>query len=347
MSAITSHKIAYADEKTIHYLSCGPPTGPLILFLHGWPGSAITWSTQLTTFGSLGFHAIAPDMPGFGQSTARRVIEDYTQEALVGAMIALLEHTERKAAIWVGHDWGAGVASSIATQHPGAVKALINICVPYRSIELGWAGFLPFVNRTVYPVDEYEFGQWDYMKAFEDDFEKHVAGFENDPDGFCIAAMQPSPRPKESRIDPIMSAIRKTGWAFPPASMLGPPILPPDVFAAFVEDMKRSGFWSGCAYYLNHARNAAYNGSKDGKLSQPVLFIHATWDVVCDTITMESRLCEAMRGACGNLTEVRIEGGHFLHYERASEVHAAIVRFVLAEVPGQWPGFGDSGYTKL
>ncbi|KAL2824217.1 Alpha/Beta hydrolase protein [Aspergillus cavernicola] len=349
MSTITEHEVVYADEKKIHYLAAGPPNGPLILFIHGWPASAITWQTQLNAFAALGFRAIAPDMPGFGQSSARRVVTDYSQEALVGGMMALLSDTGRTAAIWVGHDWGAGVTSSVAAHHPEAIKALVNICVPYRSIELGWEGFLPFVNREIYPAHEYEFGQWDYMKKFEEDFESTIEWFEKDTAGFCKAAMQKASPPSPNRVEPMMSGIRKNGWmggaSKPPSvSLLGDPFLPPDVFATFVQDMERTGFWPGCAYYLNHQRNASYNGQRDGKLTKPVLFIHAAWDTVCETQT--SRLCERMRAACRNLTEVRIEGGHFLQYERAGEVHAALIRFILTEIPGEWPGFWDSAYTN-
>lgn len=108
MATITDHEVVYAGNKKIHYLAAGPVNGPLILFIHGWPSTAITWKAQLDAFAAVGFRAIAPDMPGYGQSTARRVADDYCQEALVEGMMALLADTGRKAAIWVGHDWGSG-----------------------------------------------------------------------------------------------------------------------------------------------------------------------------------------------------------------------------------------------
>lgn len=352
--AITDHDVVYADNsKKIHYLAAGPADGPLILFLHGWPATAITWKAQLDAFASVGFRAIAPDMPGYGKSTARRLADDYCLESLVEGMMALLAHAatarDDAAAIWVGHDWGAGVASSVATQHPEAVKALANLCVPFHTIERGWQTFLPLVNRETYPADEYEFGQWDYMKNYEEDFEGTIEWFDRDVAGFCKAALQRPNNPPSSRVDPVMSTVRKAGWLGgipkpPGVDMTGPPTLPAEVFDSFVRDMQNTGFWPGSAYYLHHARNAEYNGRRDGKLDQPVLFIHATWDLVCDTKT--SRLIEPMRDACSNLTEATVEAGHFVQYEKPEEVQAAIFRFIVEELPSEWPGFWTAGFTK-
>ncbi|KAL5355787.1 Alpha/Beta hydrolase protein [Aspergillus floccosus] len=348
MVTITEHNVVYADDKTIHYLAAGPSTGPLIIFIHGWPGTAITWKAEIDAFASVGFRVVAPDMPGYGQSTARRVADDYCQEAIVAGMMALLGDTGRDAAIWVGHDWGAGVTSSVATQHPDVVKALVNLCVPFRTIERGWPGLLPLVNRELYPADQYEFGQWDYMKNYEENFESTIAWMDADVEGFCKAALQPRDAPP-TRFNAMMATVRKTGWMGgmpkpPGVDQTGPPVLPAEVFDSFVRDMQKTGFWPGSAYYLHHARNAEYNGTREAKLAQPVLFIHATWDTVCDTKT--SRLIEPMRESCSNLTEVTVDGGHFVQFEKPDELHAAIFRFIVEELPSEWPGFWTAGYTK-
>ena len=349
MTAITEHHVDYAGDKKINYLAAGPVNGSLILFIHGWPGTAITWKTQIDAFAALGFRAIAPDMPGYGKSTARRVVEDYCQEALVEGMMALLADTGRKEAIWVGHDWGAGVTSSVATQHPEAVRALVNLCVPYRTIELGWEGFLPLVNRETYPANEYEFGQWDYMKNWEENFEKTIEWYDQDPAGLCKAFLQMTTQPP-NRFTPL-ATVRKSGWFGgipkpPSVDLSGPPILPAEEFDSFAKDMQKTGFWPGSAYYLSHKRNAEYNGKarSGGRLEQPVLFIHASWDTVCDTKT--SRLAESMREFCSNLTEVTVEAGHWVQFEKPGDVNAALFRFILEELPSAWPGFWDSGYTK-
>ncbi|KAI0393704.1 putative epoxide hydrolase [Xylariaceae sp. FL0594] len=344
----SEHDVFYAGDKKIHYHAAGPSLGPLVLFIHGWVGTGITWKAQIDAFAALGFRVVAPDMPGYGQSTSRRVIDDYCQEAIVEGLMALLAAQDRARAIWVGHDWGAGVVSSVATQHPEAVSALVTVCVPFRSIELGWNGFLPLVNRDLYPAEEFEFGQWDYMKKYEEDFEESVKWFDSDIRGFCKAAMQ-QPGPPQSRRELMFSTVRKLGWlggmpSPPPVEATGPPLLPPDVFASFADDMEKTGVWGPCAYYMHHERNARYNGSKPGTLTQPALFIHAAWDLVCDTKT--SRLAEPMRRACANLTEVTLETDHLPQYQKPAEFNAAILRFIVEEVPSEWPGFWDTAFVK-
>ncbi|KAJ5805983.1 Alpha/Beta hydrolase protein [Penicillium pulvis] len=349
MATLTHHYVTYAGDKKIHYLAAGPVDGPLIFFIHGWPATGITWKPQLNAFAAVGFRAIAPDMPGYGQSTARHVADDYCQEALVEGMMALLADTGRKAAVWVGHDWGSGVTSSVAIQNPEAVKALVSICVPYSTIELGWDAFLPLVNRETYPVDQYEFGQWDYMKHYEESFENAVEWFNSDVVGFCKAiTTKPASRP-ERDAPVMMSTVRKNGWLNglpkpPSVEMTGPSLLADDVYESFAKDMQKTGLWGGSAYYLHHKRNAEYNGSRERKLKQPALFIHATWDLVCDT--KSSRLVEPMRESCSNLTEVTIDAAHFVQFEKPTEVNAALFRFLVQELPSEWPGALDSEYTK-
>ncbi|KAI1261725.1 putative epoxide hydrolase [Xylariaceae sp. FL1019] len=344
------HDVFYAGNKKIHYHAAGPALGPLIIFVHGWPGTGILWKEQLVPFAALGFRVIAPDMPGYGQSTSRRVLDDYHQEAIVEGMKALLEAQGRDAAIWVGHDWGAGVVSSVAIQHPEMVKGLITVCVPFHTVELGWDGFLPLINRDLYPTAEYEFGQWDYMKKYEEDFEETVKWFDGDIAGFCKLSMTEPQPPPQSRFEPMFSSVRKCGWFggipnFSVVETTAPSMVSSDVFDSFVGDMQKTGFWGPCAYYMHHKRNASYNGQKArATLTQPALFIHAAWDLICDTKT--SRLIEPMRSACSNLTEATIESAHFPQLQKPAEFNAAICRFIMEELPSEWPGFWDTGYVN-
>lgn len=360
MANITEHDVSYADgTKKIHYLAAGPSSGPLMIFLHGWPAIALTWKHQMLTFASLGFRAIAPDMPGWGKSSARHVTTDYTQEALVEGMLALLSATGRSAAVWVAHDWGAGVASSLAAHHPAAVQALVLLCVPYKSLEMGLDHLVSFVDRSIYPADEYPYGQWDYMAYYEEAFEECVKQLEANVPAFCKSVWPRPPEPNgynaADAFKPAFTAsIRKTRGRFggtpaPPADTLPAPLLEGEVFDAFVKATQDTGLWGGSAYYMNHKANAAYNGQAPhaGKLGRdkPVLFIHAKFDFVCATLT--TRLVDPMREACENLTEVTVEAGHNVHFEKPEEVNAAVARFLVEEAKAIWPGYKDSGYRKV
>src|SRR6266550_402234 len=84
--------------------------GPLVLLCHGWPELSYSWRHQIPAIAEAGFHAVAPDMRGFGRSSAPADIGAYSIFDLVGDMVALVAALGEKQAVIVGHDWGAPVA---------------------------------------------------------------------------------------------------------------------------------------------------------------------------------------------------------------------------------------------
>lgn len=79
-------------------------------------------------------------------------------------------------------------------------------------------------------------------------------------------------------------------------------------------------------------------------MKQPVLFVHAQWDTAYDTKT--SRLAEPMRGLCGNLTEATVDAGHLVQWEKPDELNAVLFRFIIEELPNEWPGFWKRRWMK-
>ena len=69
-----------------------------------------------------------------------------------------------------------------------------------------------------------------------------------------------------------------------------------------------------------------------GKLSLPALFLHATYDFICET-TANSRFADPMRKACSNLTEVYIKSGHWMAQEQPVAVNRALARFIAEKLP--------------
>src|SRR4030088_2120067 len=79
--------------------------GPPVLLGHGFPESAYSWRPQLDALAAAGFHAVAPDMRGYGKSDRPEAIDQYTMFHLVGDMVGLLDALGAKTAVLVGHDW--------------------------------------------------------------------------------------------------------------------------------------------------------------------------------------------------------------------------------------------------
>ncbi len=52
--------------------------GPAVLFCHGFPDTSYTWRRQMKAVASAGYRAIAPDMRGYGRSSAPSAATLYT-----------------------------------------------------------------------------------------------------------------------------------------------------------------------------------------------------------------------------------------------------------------------------
>jgi len=54
---------------TLHFLDPNPSGHPPVLLLHGLGADGSSWTLQLAALTAAGFRPIAPDAPGFGQSS--------------------------------------------------------------------------------------------------------------------------------------------------------------------------------------------------------------------------------------------------------------------------------------
>jgi pimeloyl-ACP methyl ester carboxylesterase len=100
--------------------------GPVILMLHGIGGGHRAFAPQVETFASLGYRAVAWDMPGYGHSAP---IEPYTFKGLAQSCITLIESLVHGipagSVILLGHSMGAMVAQEVVARRPELVNRLI------------------------------------------------------------------------------------------------------------------------------------------------------------------------------------------------------------------------------
>ena len=92
--------------------------GPLVVLCHGWPELSYSWRHQIPALAQAGFHVVAPDMRGFGRTSAPAEISAYSIFDTVGDMVALVAALGERNAVIVGHDWGAPVAWHAALFRP-------------------------------------------------------------------------------------------------------------------------------------------------------------------------------------------------------------------------------------
>ncbi len=114
---------------TLHVTEQGE--GPAVLFCHGFPDTAYTWRRQMDAVASGGFRAIAPDMRGYGRSSAPAEAALYTPLHTAGDLVGLLDALNVSSAVIVGHDWGATHAWNAALMRPDRFKAVLCMSVHY------------------------------------------------------------------------------------------------------------------------------------------------------------------------------------------------------------------------
>src|SRR6476660_3067862 len=104
--------------------------GPLVVLCHGWPELSYSWRHQIAALAAAGFHVAAPDMRGFGRTSAPADIGAYSIFDTVGDMVALVAALGAKRATIIGHDWGAPVAWHAALFRPDIFSAVAGLSVP-------------------------------------------------------------------------------------------------------------------------------------------------------------------------------------------------------------------------
>ena len=129
IAAPTSTKVHYNTARIgdldIFYRDAGPKDAPVLLLLHGFPTSSNMFRQLIPRLAS-SFRLIAPDYPGYGQSsTPDRQDFAYTFANMADLVDQLLDQLKiRKYALYV-MDYGAPIGYRLALLHPERVSALV------------------------------------------------------------------------------------------------------------------------------------------------------------------------------------------------------------------------------
>ena len=299
-----------------------------MVFLHGWPEIGLVWRAQMEAFAAEGWHCVAPDMRGFGGSSAPAEASAYSNEQVVADMAELHDHLGGKPAIWVGHDWGSVVAGALVAHQPQRSRGIVLVSVPYFPDANALQTLVPLVDRSIYPVDRYPDGQWDYYRYYTKHFTSAVADLDADT-ASSLASIFRRGDPASTGEPSPNAAVTAKGGRFgathrAPPTQPDPALWPAADFRALVQAFDTRGFRPACAWYLNDEANVAYarKAHDSGHLSRPVLFVDGELDQINSIVG--NRMGDPMRAACSDLTITRLRGGHWLPLERKPELVEAI-----------------------
>jgi pimeloyl-ACP methyl ester carboxylesterase len=113
------------DGLDIFYREAGSRSNPTILLLHGFPTSSHMFRNLMSALEDR-FHLVAPDYPGFGNSSMPTVDEfDYTFDRLAEIVEKFITAIDLKKYSLYVMDYGAPIGYRIAAKYPERVESLI------------------------------------------------------------------------------------------------------------------------------------------------------------------------------------------------------------------------------
>lgn len=130
MEGVT-HQTLEVNGIKIHVAMAGDGAAGTILFLHGFMQLWCSWHNQLMSLSRRGYRCLAPDIRGYGDSSAPSCPSSYTVFHLVGDMVGLLDALSLPEVFVVGQGRGALVSWQLCTFRPERVRAMVNMSVAF------------------------------------------------------------------------------------------------------------------------------------------------------------------------------------------------------------------------
>jgi pimeloyl-ACP methyl ester carboxylesterase len=296
---MSERQIEVGNGIELHVVEQG--SGPLVILCHGFPELAFSWRHQIPALARSGYRVIAPDMPGFGRSSAPAELEAYDVVSLSRDMTGLLDALGEESAIFVGHDWGASLAWSLAVLDPERVRAVAGLSVP----------FVPRAPAAPIPIMRRHLGEDFYIVWFQ-------------KPGVADEALA-----RDVRRTLTTSRQWTADWAAEDGSE--PKIAPwmsEDELAVYVRAFERTGFTGGLNWYRNIDRNWELTADvADRHVVQPAFFLTGELDPVRRFMP-----AAAMQGWMDDLrAEVVVtDAGHWVQQQAPDIVNAALLEFLTA-----------------
>jgi pimeloyl-ACP methyl ester carboxylesterase len=113
------------DGLEIFYRESGPKDAPTVLLLHGFPSSSHMFRNLIPKLADK-YHVVAPDFPGYGESSAPPASDfEYSFERLAAVTERFTEKLNLSSYALFLSDIGASIGFRLAVMHPERVTALI------------------------------------------------------------------------------------------------------------------------------------------------------------------------------------------------------------------------------
>ena len=119
------HRTTSIEGLDIYYREAGSRDNPTVILLHGFPTSSHMFRTLIPELAD-NYHVIAPDYPGYGNSSMPLLNEfEYTFDHMAAIVEQLITKLEIKKYSLYVMDYGAPIGFRIAAKHPERIQSLI------------------------------------------------------------------------------------------------------------------------------------------------------------------------------------------------------------------------------
>ena len=290
--------------------------GPLVVLVHGFPESWYSWRHQLPALADAGYHAVAIDVRGYGETDGPEPVEAYTMKELTADVAGVIEALGEESAVIVGHDWGSMISWHTALLHPKRVRAVAGLSVAYAPR----APMPPtqlmkqiFGDHFFYILYFQEPGVAE--AEFEPDIRRFLRLFYHSASGEAPeVSMLPEKKKGATFLEGLPEPAQSSAW------------LSDADLDYYVAAFERAGVRGGLNRYRNMDRDWEELPQLAGaKIEQPALFIIGERDPVRRFTNPEG-----MREHAKNLRDLVVVpgAGHWVQQERPKETNEALLAFL-------------------
>ena len=290
--------------------------GPLVLMCHGFPESWYSWRHQFHALANAGYHAVAPDMRGYGSSDKPAEASAYNQVEVINDIIGLIPALGYESAVILGHDWGGPTAWGAALHHPDKITAVGVLSVPFSPR----ADNPPLQTMQAIFKDQFFYQLYFQEEGvaeaeLEADISTSLKKFYHMASGeMNISLIEPKPADSDLLSD------------LPMPDQLGAWISKDDL-DFYIHEFQKSGFRGPLNYYRNHNLSWELTEGVSTEITQPALFVAGERDGV---IVMAG---PALQNMPSHVKDLRVNTlipkiGHWTQQEAPDAVNTHLLEFL-------------------
>jgi pimeloyl-ACP methyl ester carboxylesterase len=128
-TSFTALKQIDAGVLSVAYAEAGPPDGPPVILLHGWPYDIYSFVDVTPLLASAGYRVLVPYLRGYGGTRflSNDTVRNGQPSAVAADTIAFMDALKIQSGVLAGFDWGARTVNIVSALWPERCKATVSV----------------------------------------------------------------------------------------------------------------------------------------------------------------------------------------------------------------------------